>query len=203
MYRYIQFGLFSALRCSVWLCCAVVATVATTTHAEEVMQGGLSDAEIEQNLQQAREAYAAQQAERKAIEEAGEPDNVQIKANPFHVNLTPEEARIYHADGIIENLPLGRVLLAIDVEQMTIEDIVNLIMREAAPASGPWQVRWRLKPENSFILDEKVNLTAETTMNQFLGYMVEHINNLTGVKLFVTQFEQSRLIILSDTVGRG
>jgi len=95
--------------------------------------------------------------------------------------------------------PLAELRVAVDVENETLGDIITGIIQHAETKTGPWRVKWRLQDINEHILREKVNLTAESTFNQFMEYVVERVNNMTGVKLFVTVFDKSRIIIISDT----
>ena len=96
-------------------------------------------------------------------------------------------------------VPLGDIQLAVDVENETIRQIVDDIIIQGREKAGPWHVKWRLRKENEFLLSEKVNLTAESSFNEFVNYLVDRVNNMTGVHLFVTMFDASRIIVISDT----
>ena len=73
------------------------------------------------------------------------------------------------------------------------------VVRQVVPYTGKWEVRWRLSPDNHFIVNERVNLTAETTFGEFVEFLTDRVNNMTGVQMFVKVFNSSRLIVISDT----
>lgn len=96
-------------------------------------------------------------------------------------------------------IPLGNITMTVNIENESVRQVVDTVVRMASEKAGPWQVKWRLRRQNDFLLSEKVNITAETTFEQFLEYLVDRINNLTGIQLFVTRFDGSRILIISDT----
>jgi hypothetical protein len=103
------------------------------------------------------------------------------------------------ADVPLEPIALHDLRISIDVENIPLEDVMRMIVEQAESSTGRWGVRWRLKDENRSLINERVNLTAETHFGQFVSYMVDHINNLTGTRLFVRVFDDARLIIITDT----
>ena len=68
-----------------------------------------------------------------------------------------------------------------------------------AQYSGPWTVKWRLKPENMDLMDERVNLTAESSFGEFVNLLSEPIRNMTGVQLYVNVFQGARMVLVTDT----
>jgi hypothetical protein len=96
-------------------------------------------------------------------------------------------------------LPISQIRLTVNAERKTLKAIVDDILKQAAPKSGAWNVKWRLSEDNQFLLRERVNLTAETNFEQFMDYLTDRINNMTGINLFVSVFEASRIIVISDT----
>ena len=117
------------------------------------------------------------------------------------VNILPTNTEAFRSqnDGHVNYLPLGDVHLNILLENTPVSDVVNQVVKDAAKATGPWEVRWRLNDENRFIMSERVNISAETNFDQFMGYLVDRINNMTGIQLFVRVFEASRVIVISDS----
>jgi len=111
--------------------------------------------------------------------------------------VTPTEVSV--AGGSPHNVPLENIRLVVDVDNATLRQIVTDVVSQAAHYSGPWRVKWRLKPENLGLLDERVNLNAEAPLGEFFGFLSERVKNLTGTQLFVTVFAGSRVILLSDT----
>lgn len=96
-------------------------------------------------------------------------------------------------------ISLENTMITINVENKTMKAVMDEVVRQAAQDSGPWAVKWRLDEDNHFIVNERVNLTAETYLGEFIEYLVDRVNNMTGIQLFVTVFNQSRIIVISDT----
>lgn len=94
---------------------------------------------------------------------------------------------------------LEEVKLVIDAENVTLRQVVGDVVRQAAEHTGPWMVKWRLKPENMALMDERVNLTAESTFSDFFALLAERVKNMTGTQLFITVFSGSRIILVADT----
>lgn len=118
---------------------------------------------------------------------------VQIFSNPNQMAIAGGEHPA--------NVPLEEVRIVIDVEGVTLRDVVAKIVAQAAPYTGPWTVKWRLKPENMPLLDERVNLTAEAKFGDFVNLLSERVRNMTGTSLFVTTFTDARVMIVADTVN--
>lgn len=98
-----------------------------------------------------------------------------------------------------DSVPLGKVNLRIAYQNMTIENIMQKVAEEIKRQSGDWEVQWRLQEENRDLIEQRVNINAESSFNEFLSHLTAKINNLTGVRLFVKVFEVSRIIIIADT----
>lgn len=130
----------------------------------------------------------------------GAPDVPALENGGWDVNRTSPQAQHYFEGGnVLSSVKLQDLRVAVDVENQTIREVMNTIMTDAAEKTGPWEIKWRLATANNAILDEKVNITAETTFGEFMDYLVDRINNMTGIKLFVSVFDASRIIIISDT----
>lgn len=98
-----------------------------------------------------------------------------------------------------EYAPIEDIIVTIDLENKTLEEVVENIIDKARNEAGNWQVKWRVSPEHNYILNERVNLIAETNLSEFMSYLVDRVNNMTGIQLFVTVFDKSRIIVISDT----
>ncbi|NBV54480.1 MAG: hypothetical protein EBR79_02060 [Proteobacteria bacterium] len=98
-----------------------------------------------------------------------------------------------------KNVALEDIELVLDVENVSLKDVVRHITKQAEPYSGPWQVKWRLQPENAGLMDERVNLTAQAKFGEFVDLLTEKIKNLTGTQLFVTAFNSSRVLLVTDS----
>ena len=98
-----------------------------------------------------------------------------------------------------KNIPLESIRVVVDVENDSLRDVLHKVITQAGRYTGPWQVKWRLKPENVGLMDEHVNLTAEAPFGDFIDLLADRVKNLTGVQLFITSFNESRIIMVADT----
>ncbi|MBI1364068.1 MAG: hypothetical protein GC134_08790 [Proteobacteria bacterium] len=99
----------------------------------------------------------------------------------------------------LEYVSLPDLRVSINVENVPLEDVMKMILDQAQESTGPWSVKWRLSEDNKGIMNERVNLTAETTFDQFMTYLVDRVNNMTGTRLFVRLFDEARIILITDT----
>lgn len=99
----------------------------------------------------------------------------------------------------LDYAPLNAVPLTVSYDNLPISQVMQDVVKKISTTAGPWKLDWRLKEEDRYIRDTRVNLTAETNFGQFMSYLVDHINNMSGVHLFVQVFEKSRIIIITDT----
>jgi hypothetical protein len=99
----------------------------------------------------------------------------------------------------VSNVAMEDIQLVMDVDNITLREVMANVVKQAAAYTGPWTVKWRLAPENSFLLDERVNLTVEARFGDFCDLLTEKVKNLTGVQLFVTAFPAARIILVTDT----
>ena len=101
--------------------------------------------------------------------------------------------------GGASDVALENIKLVLDVEDVSLREVVTRIVGQAAQYTGPWTVKWRLRPENADLMDERVNLTVEAKFGEFCELLAEKIKNLTGTQIFVTAFKGSRTILITDT----
>lgn len=158
----------------------------TVAASSGVVSAAPTAAEAEAAFQAARQAY-------RAVAE-GAPSVV-----PGELEQVVTPTTTFVPGGRPENTPLENIVLVLDVENATLRQVVQEVVTQAAHYSGPWRVKWRLKPENMGLLDEKVNLTAEAPFGEFFGLLTERVKNLTGTQLFVTVFGGARVILVADT----
>ena len=119
---------------------------------------------------------------------------------PYQVSILSDTAKDFNTEAhTVTNTPLALVRLAVDVENITLRNLVQDIVTQAAEHTGPWKVKWRLKPENTSLLSERVNLIAEGTFNDFTYHLGQRVKNMSGIQLFFTNFDAARVIIVSDT----
>tara|TARA_R110000868_G_scaffold218576_2_gene469293 strand:+ start:217233 stop:217814 length:582 start_codon:yes stop_codon:yes gene_type:complete len=100
---------------------------------------------------------------------------------------------------VVDYEPIENIVVSVNIENKTLQEVVTQIIDQAREEAGEWTVKWRVSPESTYILNERVNLTAETNLSNFMSFLVDRVNNMTGVKLFVTVFDKSRIILISDT----
>lgn len=118
----------------------------------------------------------------------------------YDVKIISEDAEIFHAGAHAgANVDLSHVRLAVDMEDVTVKELIDNVVDQAERLTGPWAVKWRLKPENHYLVRERVNLVAEAEFGDFVRLLSERIKNMSGVELFVTVFQASRVIIIADT----
>lgn len=144
-----------------------------------------TEAQAEQAFQQARRSFmaVAQGSADKPMTAAG-------------VSSTAEDTV---AGGRSKNVALDHVRIVLDVDNITLREVMVKIVEQAAQYTGPWTVKWRLRPENSDLLDERVNLTAEAEFGDFCSLLTERVKNMTGTQLFVTAFAATRVLLVTDT----
>jgi hypothetical protein len=190
---------FSALCIGFVPCAAAFAEVVSPSTAPEVG--------IETNAQSngqgiiaaaptAAEAEAAFRAAREAYRTVAEGTPVPV-AGEIEEHITP--TTVFVPGGEPKQVQLEDIKLVVDVENATLRQVVQDVVGQAAQHTGPWRVKWRLKPENMTLLDEQVNLTAEAPFGAFFAMLAERVKNLTGTQLFVTVFGSSRVILVTDT----
>jgi hypothetical protein len=120
--------------------------------------------------------------------------------NHQQVAILPDEQSYFEMRGdATRYAPLESVRLALDMQNVTLKQAVDQIVQGAASKVGPWSVRWQLAEENRYLLDELMNITAETTFDEFLAYMTEKVVNMSGVKLSTKVFNIGRVIVISDS----
>lgn len=103
------------------------------------------------------------------------------------------------AGGEPRNVSLEKIQIVLDVSDVTLRDVMAKIVEQAAAYTGPWTVKWRLRPENADIMSERVNLTAEADFGAFCSLLAERVKNMTGTQLFVTAFAGTRVLLVTDT----
>ena len=88
--------------------------------------------------------------------------------------------------------------VVLHADNQTLPAMLNQVIERAEPFAGPWQVRFRLKPENNDLLTERFSLDAETTFQEFVGYLAQYLVNDRGVKLTFSLFDRERVVLVSD-----
>ena len=95
-------------------------------------------------------------------------------------------------------MDLRQYRVAVHTDNLTLPEMLDSILKQAKPYTGPWQVRWKLTSDNQDLLKETFSLDAETTFEEFINYLAQYIMNDRGVKLGFALFDRERLIVISD-----
>lgn len=148
--------------------------------------------------EQAAAAFKAEQEKFKAVA-AGTGGSKLLEEDGYQVSVFSDPDKSFHPGGPSRNVALEDIRLVVDVEDTSLRDVINKVVSQAAQATGEWTVKWRLKPENAEIPNERVNLTAEAKFGEFTALLAERVRNLTGVQLFMTTYAEARVILISDT----
>jgi hypothetical protein len=105
------------------------------------------------------------------------------------------------------SLQRGRRPSAMDIRQYkvvvhednrTLGTLMDDVLARAEPFAGPWQIKWKLSPDNAGLVNEKFSLDAETDFDEFISYLTQYVMNDRGVKLSVSLFDNERIIVISD-----
>ena len=147
-----------------------------------------TDAEAATAYQLARQAYVSESLGLTSV-------TVAVAA----ASSTQAPSDVLAGGKMMQNIALEDVRLVLDVDNISLRDIMGEVVRQAAVYTGTWTVKWRLKTENMGLLDERVNLTAEAPFGAFCQLLTEKIKNMTGTQLFITAFAGARVIMVTDT----
>jgi hypothetical protein len=83
-------------------------------------------------------------------------------------------------------------------ENQTLEELLAGVVNRASKAAGPWQLKWKISPENQDLLTERFSLDVETNFEDFVAYIAQYIVNERGVKLSFNLFDSERIIVIAD-----
>lgn len=105
----------------------------------------------------------------------------------------------YIAETPMENwIDIEDYQVVVHAENETVKDILDGIVHEATPFTGPWEIRWKLQAENQDVMFEKFSLNAETSFSDFANYVSSYMNNYRGFKLNFNLFKKERIILVTD-----
>lgn len=162
----------------------------TGTATTEAGHGTVS---VAPTAEQAEQAFQAARRSFMAVASGG------ADVKPGDIVQTPTGAENQLAGGMPQNIALEDIRIVMDVDNVTLREVMTKIVQQAANYTGPWTVKWRLKPENLAIMDERVNLTTEANFGEFCNLLTERVKNMTGTQLFVTAFPGTRMLLIADT----
>jgi hypothetical protein len=157
---------------------------------------GPTDAQAEADFKAAQEQYKAV-----ANGTAGGVSGTLLppKDGTYEVAVFSDPDKQFHPGGTPQNVSLNQIHVVVDVENESLRDVINQVVGQAAEHTGEWTVKWRLKPENADIPDQRVNLTAEAPFGEFVSLLSERVRNMSGVQLYLTAYSESRVILITDT----
>lgn len=170
-----------------------VVGVGTTVSATVETIEGHGTISVAPTAEQAEAAYQSARRSFMAVASGG-PD-----AKAADVSVTTGGAEDLVAGGKPQNVSLEGIRVVLDVDNVSLREMMTKIVTQAAAYTGPWTVKWRLRPENMDLLDERVNLTAEANFGEFCDLMTERVKNMSGIQLYVTAFASSRVLMIADT----
>lgn len=154
---------------------------------------GTGTVAVAPSAEEAEKAYQAARQSFMAVA-SGSPDT-----KPNDIVQQPLGVEDTIAGGKPQNVSMEQIRIVMDVDDVTLREVMQKIVTQAATYTGPWTVKWRLRPENVGLLDERVNLTAEAEFGEFCNLLTEKVKNMTGTQLFVTAFAASRVLMVADT----
>lgn len=96
-------------------------------------------------------------------------------------------------------MQLGRVPVVLHAKNLTPEELVMQVLKLAEPQAGAWSADWQLSGAAQFLLKERWSLTAEAPVQQVLAQFASQIRQTHGLTLTFTQFQQSRLLVITDS----
>ncbi|MDD9912036.1 MAG: hypothetical protein OXQ96_03175 [Alphaproteobacteria bacterium] len=164
----------------------------------------VNDAEAEQAYQEAVRQYQKKlKIDPLELEKEGlflkEKEDVQVWSEVGGDASIDREHPHYAAGMTNAETHLSDVQIMIDMEDVTLKEAIHKVVNRVGSVTGPWELKWRLAPENEYVVEERVNLIAELDFGDFISYMIDRVRNMTGIKLFISVFEGARIIVISDT----
>ncbi len=196
MYGFVRFMVCAAVMTAG---SAVAAEKAVVVSSSGVVSGtastlvGHGTVSVAPTAEQAEKAFQDARRSFMAVASGGADDK------PGDVVQGPVVVEDTIAGGNVQNIALEDIRIVLDVDNVTLRDVMAKIVGQAADFTGPWTVKWRLKPENMDLMNEKVNLTAEAGFGEFCNLLTERVKNMTGTQLYVTAFASTRVLLVADT----
>jgi hypothetical protein len=184
---------------------ALSANLKTATQQAEIGRREL----ITQAAAKIAEAEALAMAARKQDQEIKLREAARLKAEAevaLDRALSMEAGRTVLADLAPAAAPaapmqLGSVPVVLHAKNLTPEELVTQVLKLAEPQAGVWSADWQLSGAAQFLLKERWSLTAEAPVQQVLAQFAAQIRQTHGLTLTFTQFQQSRLLVITDSQG--
>lgn len=102
---------------------------------------------------------------------------------------------------------VGDLTISVDMETLSVhlqeedqplKEVFESVFDDLADRAGPWQVVWKLKPENQAIAEEKWTVIADAPFNQFLSYVAKKVKAEKNVALTFQRFDATHTFVISD-----
>lgn len=170
---------------------------AQASRNELVAQAAAKIAEAEALANAARLAEADAQA-REAARMREEAETMLQRAMDLQNNKAVIASGLEGATPKAAPMELMDVPVVVHAKGQTLNELLDIIMKQALPQAGEWKADFQLTKANSFILAEKWSLTAEAPVRSLLDNLSQQIQSAHKVKLKFTQFPQSRLLVVTD-----
>ena len=116
-------------------------------------------------------------------------------------NMQPAyEGKIARVVGVELNQEpsLGDVQLLLAEKDRSLDAILAEILQDIQPMVGTWKLDWKLASHNLQIRDEKWNVSAETSLYEFFGYIEKKARDIHGVTLSIQEYPETRKILITD-----
>jgi hypothetical protein len=91
--------------------------------------------------------------------------------------------------------------VVVHARQQTLSAILDDLLTQARPQAGKWQADWQLSAGAQRLLSEKWSLTAEAPLQDVLSQLQQQVKVADGITLSFTQFNQSRLLVVTDAAA--
>lgn len=99
---------------------------------------------------------------------------------------------------LTDPLLLSEAPVLIHAKNQSLEDLLATVLKQAEARAGVWKADWQLSPGAQKLLKEKWSLTAEASVQQVLAQITQQVKAKHGLVLSFTQFNKSRLLVVTD-----
>lgn len=153
-----------------------------------------------------RLAFAARLAEKQAISQEAarkraESDVLLERA------LSLKEGKTVLVPGISDILgervnpipvPFEQLPVAVHADNVTLQKLLENVLKQAAKHAGDWRVSWQLSPAYQYVLQETWSLTAEATVGEILAFIQTRLKETHNLDVTFERFDKVKLLVASD-----
>lgn len=167
---------------------------ASQTRQELILQAAAKIAEAEK-LAAAAKLQEQQIQLREAARLKQEADQMMQRALDIDASKPIMAANIEPAAA---PLALGEVPVVLHAKDVPLTEMIEKLLGQAKAQAGEWKADWQLSGQAQYILKEKWSLTAEAPVKELLQQLAGQVEAAHGIKLNFNQFQQSRLLVITD-----